>query len=186
MTQTAALIAAGAFALLALAGVFALLRMARLMSESTRLIATLRERGDVLIDRAQAAVDGAQAAVDRAGRQLDRAESVTASMDELGLALLEDSFRALRKMLRQAREERPQPERLIERSVEILTGYVRENRQQFAFIARLRSTGNTVLRHAVRGEVRLLTSELATDLARFPILREWIANRCVGRAPESA
>jgi len=87
MTQTAALIAASAFALLALAGVVALLRMARLMSESTRLIATFRERGDVLIERAQAAVDGAQAAVDRAGRQLDRAESVTASMDELGAGM---------------------------------------------------------------------------------------------------
>jgi uncharacterized protein YoxC len=84
MMQTAALVAAISFALLALAGVIALLRVARLMSESTRLVATLRERGDVLIGHAQAAVDGAQAAVDRAGRQLDRAESVAASMDELG------------------------------------------------------------------------------------------------------
>ncbi len=30
-----------------------------------------------------------------------------------------------------------------------------------------------MLRHAIRSEVRLFTSELATDLARFPILREW-------------
>jgi methyl-accepting chemotaxis protein len=89
VTQTAALIAASSFALLALAGVLALLRMARLMSESTRLISSLRERGDVLLERAQAAVDGAQAAVDRAGRQLDRAESVTASMDELGAGMSE-------------------------------------------------------------------------------------------------
>jgi hypothetical protein len=89
MMQTAALIAASSFALLALAGVIALLRVARLTAESTRLIATLRERGDVLLDRAQAAVDGAQAAVDRAGRQLDRADSVTASMDELGAGMSE-------------------------------------------------------------------------------------------------
>jgi hypothetical protein len=33
--------------------------------------------------------------------------------------------------------------------------------------------GNTVLRHAIRNEIRLLTSELATDLGRFPALREW-------------
>jgi hypothetical protein len=85
MTQTAALIAASAFALLALAGIVALLRMARLMSQATRLLA----RGDILLDRAQVAVDGAQAAVDRAGRQLDQAASVTASMDDLGAGMSE-------------------------------------------------------------------------------------------------
>jgi uncharacterized protein YoxC len=89
MMQTAALIAAIAFALLALAGIPALLKMSRFMSESTHLVKDLRERGGVLIDRAQVAVDGAQAAVDRAGQQLDRAESVTASMDELGAGMAE-------------------------------------------------------------------------------------------------
>jgi AcrR family transcriptional regulator len=96
-----------------------------------------------------------------------------ASMDELGLVLVEESFRSLRGMLRQAREEGVPPERMIERSVEILTTYVRENRHQFAFIARIRSTGKSVLRHAVRSEIRLFVSELATDLSRFPILSEW-------------
>jgi hypothetical protein len=37
----------------------------------------------------------------------------------------------------------------------------------------VRSTGSAVLRRAIRNEIRLFTSELATDLARFPILREW-------------
>jgi methyl-accepting chemotaxis protein len=89
MTQTAALIAAISFGMLALAGVVALLRMARLMSESTRLVADLRERGGVLLDRAQVAVDGAQAAVARAERQLDKSEPVAASMDELGTGMAE-------------------------------------------------------------------------------------------------
>jgi AcrR family transcriptional regulator len=96
-----------------------------------------------------------------------------ASMDELGLVLIEDSFRTLRGMLRAAREEGVPPERMIERSVEILTRYVRENRHQFAFVARIRSTGNGVLRHAVRAEIRLFVSELATDLSRLPILSQW-------------
>ncbi len=96
-----------------------------------------------------------------------------ASMDELGLALIEDSFRTLRGMLRHAREAGMPPERIINRSVEILVGYVRENRQHFAFVARIRSTGNGVLRHAIRAEIRLFISELATDLARFPILATW-------------
>jgi len=96
-----------------------------------------------------------------------------ASMDELGLVLIEDSFRALRGMLREAREQPAAPEHLIQRSVEILTGYVRENRHQFAFVARIRATPNAVLRQAVRGEIRLFVSELATDLSRFPILNQW-------------
>src|SRR5947209_1245340 len=42
-----------------------------------------------------------------------------ASMDELGLALVEESFNTLRAMLRAAREGGP-PEHVIRRSVEIL------------------------------------------------------------------
>ena len=87
--ELAALIAAVFWALLVCVGVFVLFRLGRLLSESSKLVADVRERGDVLLTRAQAAVDGAQAAVDRAGRQLDRSESVTASMDELGAGMTE-------------------------------------------------------------------------------------------------
>jgi AcrR family transcriptional regulator len=95
-----------------------------------------------------------------------------ASMDELGLALVEESFRTLRTMLRDAREG-AEPEHVIRRSVEILTEHVHQHRQHFGFVVRVGYTGNTVLRHAVRSEIRLFTSELATDLARFPLLRDW-------------
>jgi AcrR family transcriptional regulator len=96
-----------------------------------------------------------------------------ASMDELGLALVEESFRALRAMLREAREGGLPPKHLIRRSVAILIEQVRTNRRHYMFIARVRSSANGVLRHAVRTEIRLIISELATDLARFPVLREW-------------
>jgi AcrR family transcriptional regulator len=96
-----------------------------------------------------------------------------ASMDELGLALVDESFRTLRAMLREARKAGLPPEHVVRRSVEILVEQVREHRQHFLFIARVRSTGNGVLRQAIRNEIRLLTSELATDLGRFPVLREW-------------
>ena len=95
------------------------------------------------------------------------------SMDELALSLVDESFRTLRAMLREAREGGPAPEHVIRRSVEILVDHVRAHRQHFAFVARARSTGNGVLRHAIRIEIRLFTSELATDLARFPVLRDW-------------
>ena len=87
--DAAALIAAIFWALLVSVGVFVLFRLSRLLTESSRLVADLRQQSDVLLQRAQTAVDGAQAAVDRAGRQLDRAESVTASMDELGAGMAE-------------------------------------------------------------------------------------------------
>jgi AcrR family transcriptional regulator len=95
------------------------------------------------------------------------------SMDELGLALVEESFRTLRAMLREAREARFPPDEIIKRSVEILIEHVRQHPAHFVFVVRVGYTGNTVLRHAIRGEIRLLTSELATDLARFPQLRDW-------------
>lgn len=95
------------------------------------------------------------------------------SMDELGLALVEESVRTLRAMLREAREGGPEAERVIGRSVEILVTHVREHRRHFAFIAGTRSSSNAVLRHTIRNEIRLFASELATDLARFPVLREW-------------
>lgn len=96
-----------------------------------------------------------------------------ASMDELGLALVEESVRALRSMLREAREGGPAPERVIQSSVAILLAHVHEHRRHFAFIAESRLSGNAVLRHAIRNEIRLFASELATDLARFDALREW-------------
>jgi hypothetical protein len=96
VAELAALIAAVFWALLVCVGAVVLLRLGRFLSESTRLVADLRERGDVLLQRAEVAVDGAQAAVDRASKQLDQAskqldrtESVTASMDELGTGMAE-------------------------------------------------------------------------------------------------
>jgi AcrR family transcriptional regulator len=96
-----------------------------------------------------------------------------ASMDELGLALVEESVRTLRSMLREAREGGPSPDHIIHTSVVILVQHVRAHPQQFAFLARARSSGNAVLRHTIRNEIRLFASELATDLARFEVLREW-------------
>lgn len=95
------------------------------------------------------------------------------SMDELGLALVDESFRTLRALLREARTAGLPPRHVIRRSVDVLVEQVLANRQHFALIARARTSGNGVLRHAVNNEIRLITSELATDLARFPALREW-------------
>jgi AcrR family transcriptional regulator len=95
-----------------------------------------------------------------------------ASMEELGLALVDESFRTLRQMIRAARSE-TNPEHVIRSSVEILVRHVHAHRLHFLFIARERFGGVAALRQAIRSEIRLFSSELATDLARFPYLNAW-------------
>ena len=94
-------------------------------------------------------------------------------MEELGLALVEESFNTLREMLREARSDPERYEHAIHSSVEILVTHVHENRAHFRFIMRERFGGVSGLRHAIRSELRLFASELATDLSRFPGLRQW-------------
>jgi AcrR family transcriptional regulator len=95
------------------------------------------------------------------------------SLEELGLVLIDDSFRTLRRMIRDARSEPLAYDNAIRQSVQILVAHVHAHRLHFRFIARERSSGVPVLRQAIRAEIRLFTSELATDLARFPFLDRW-------------
>jgi AcrR family transcriptional regulator len=94
-------------------------------------------------------------------------------MEELGLVLIDESFRTLRAMIRSARADPRTYEHMIANSVEILVGYVHEHDAHFRFIARERFGGIASLRHAIRTEIRLFASDLATDLARLPDLERW-------------
>ena len=95
------------------------------------------------------------------------------NMQELGLALVDRSFRSLRDMLRGARATADGHEHAIRRSIALVVADVHEHRANLRFIARERSGGLASLRRAIRGQIRLLASELATDLARMPALAEW-------------
>lgn len=97
------------------------------------------------------------------------------SMEALGLVLIDESFRALRELLRTARAGKLDPKRVIESSIDMLIEGVNQRREHWRFIGRERSSGVTVLRYAIRTEIRLVTSELAIDLARFPGLNTWSA-----------
>ena len=95
-------------------------------------------------------------------------------MEELGLVLIDESFRTLRTMIRAARERtRGAYDHVIRNSVEVLVGYVHEHDTHFRFIARERFGGVAALRQAIRVEIRLFASDLATDLARLPYLERW-------------
>lgn len=95
------------------------------------------------------------------------------SMESLGLVLIDESFRSLRDMLRGARAGKLDPNHVIESSAEILIASISERREHWRFITRERASGVAVLRYAIRTEIRLITSELAIDLARFPGMRDW-------------
>jgi AcrR family transcriptional regulator len=94
-------------------------------------------------------------------------------MDDLGLALVDDSFRRLRELLRRARENQGDPKDLIRSSLAVLVRNVHEHPLHFRFIARERNSGVPALRRAIGSEIRLFSSELATDLARYPHLQGW-------------
>jgi AcrR family transcriptional regulator len=96
-----------------------------------------------------------------------------ASIDELGLALVEESFASLREMLRDVRKGRPAPNEIIERSVTVLAQHVRTQREHFGFIARERIGGAAVVRTAVQHQLELFERELATDLAQLARAPRW-------------
>jgi AcrR family transcriptional regulator len=99
-----------------------------------------------------------------------------ADMNELAFALVDESFRSLREMLRGVREGRDDAAGMIHGSVAVLVREVYEQRLHWRFIARERSSGVPALRRAIRSEIRLFSSELATDLSRLPALGDWTAD----------
>jgi AcrR family transcriptional regulator len=97
------------------------------------------------------------------------------SIDQLGLALVEDSFASLRAMIRDVRQGAPSLGQVVDRSVAVLVDHVRQERAHFGFIARERSGGSAPVREAIRLQFQLFERELATDLARLP-MDHWSAD----------
>jgi AcrR family transcriptional regulator len=114
-------------------------------------------------------------------RQVTRAAGIVptafyrhfADMEELGLVLVDESFRTLRAMIRAARADPRTYEHVIRNSVDVLVSHVHAHESHFRFIARERFGGVAALRQAIRTEIRLFASDLAMDLSRFPVLETW-------------
>ncbi|WOC11425.1 HTH-type transcriptional repressor FabR [Gordonia sp. MP11Mi] len=99
-----------------------------------------------------------------------------ASMEDLGVTLVEDAMRMLRGALREARRDlagRGMP--TARDSLDILLRKVRTDEKQFRFLVREQHGGVAEVRRAIGTELRLLSRELAIDLARTPALVSWEA-----------
>jgi AcrR family transcriptional regulator len=95
-----------------------------------------------------------------------------ASMEDLGVALVEEATHTLRGMIRSARTDPDTYQGMISASVTTLHRFVRANEDHFRFLTRERHAGGS-LAEAIGVELRLFSGDLAIDLARFPKLREW-------------
>ncbi len=96
-----------------------------------------------------------------------------ASITELGLVLVEEAFATLRSLLRDARDDVTAAPDLIHRSIAVLATHIRSHPAHYRFIAREQFSAVVSVRHAIRRELRLLSTELATDLARLPVVNTW-------------
>ena len=97
------------------------------------------------------------------------------SMDDLGMALVDEAFVTLRSMIREGRDGGVDPERVIDGSIDILFRYVRSKPGHFRFIAREMYGGAVPIREAIHENLRTIVEELASDLAAFPIVGDWDA-----------
>lgn len=88
-----------------------------------------------------------------------------ASLEELGLTLVDDGIRALRAALRDIRRT---PEARESRVVVAAAfDHVRENRALVGFLVRERHGGSAELREAIAAGLSVVAAEVAVDLSRF-------------------
>ncbi|WP_299575978.1 TetR family transcriptional regulator [uncultured Williamsia sp.] len=101
-----------------------------------------------------------------------------ASMDDLGVTLVEDAMRVLRRMLRDGRRDLAARAAVptAANSLAILVRQVRTNEAQFRFLVREQHGGVSEIRRAIDTELRLFVKELAIDLSRIPEMARWKAD----------
>lgn len=95
------------------------------------------------------------------------------SMDQLGLALVEQSFSTLRQMIRDAQRDPQVFDNIIDAAADVLVEAVKHSKAHFGFVSRERVGGAEVVRTAIRHELDLFVSELAVVLARLPNIENW-------------
>jgi AcrR family transcriptional regulator len=92
-------------------------------------------------------------------------------MDELGLALVEETGLTLRRLLREARKSPAPPSQIIRHSVQIYRQYIRDHHLDILFMAGERWGGSPAIRRAIRFEVHHFAVEMAQDLMDLRLMR---------------
>jgi AcrR family transcriptional regulator len=95
------------------------------------------------------------------------------SLDDLGLALVEESFVSLRAELRDVRQGAPAFNWIIDSSIDVVVDHALAHRAHFGFIARERGAGPRVVREEISRQIELFERDLAADLARIPGPDSW-------------
>ena len=95
------------------------------------------------------------------------------SIDDLGLILVDEAMATLRQLMRDARSDVTAAEDIIDRSVEVLVAHIKAHPDHYRFIARENFSAVRSVRMAIRQDLRLFATELATDLARQPVVNTW-------------
>ncbi len=91
-------------------------------------------------------------------------------VDELGLALVEETGATLRRLLREARKAGVPPTHIIRHSVQIYEQFVEAHRLHIMFMAGERWGGSPLIRRAIRYEVQHFATEMAQDLRELNLL----------------
>lgn len=92
---------------------------------------------------------------------------------ELGVALVHEALASLHAMVADIRGESVAADEVIERTIDVIAGYVRDRRAHLRFLARERHGGVAVVRAAIAAELVQFADELAADLAARPESRGW-------------
>ncbi|MEU3463481.1 TetR family transcriptional regulator [Streptomyces sp. NPDC006733] len=97
-------------------------------------------------------------------------------LSDLGVVLVEESLGSLHSVIRAAMAEQRDPDRLIDRTVEIIAGHVLDHRPHIRFIARERHGGVRPVREAIALQLRHFADEVAAGLALQPASEGWTAD----------
>lgn len=92
------------------------------------------------------------------------------NMDDLGLQLVDELGLMLRRMMREARANVLQSDKLIEESVGIFVAHAQANRSFFLFMAQGLAGESRAVQEGIRSEMRFFASELANDLRRLRLM----------------
>ncbi|MBJ6136956.1 TetR family transcriptional regulator [Marinobacter litoralis] len=92
------------------------------------------------------------------------------SVDDLGLQLVDELGLVLRRMMREARANVLQADKLIEESVAIFVAHALANRNFFMFMAQGLAGESRAVQEGIRSEMRYFANELANDLRRLRLL----------------